>query len=404
VRRGAAHGPRSAGGSGYADADGIGASGDAGGQAARMRDVDCGVIKTRVDRADGRYLYYFSFEQQPPPVLDVRSADRGAQALELRWNPLLYEDVIVSTARQERTFLPPEEHCPLCPTARAEGFATEIPSPAFELVAFENRFPSFRPEAPAVEDESPLYRRAAARGVCEVIVYSPDHDATLATLPEAQSRHLVDVWADRYGELGARTDVKYVFIFENRGREIGVTLTHPHGQIYAFPYVPPHIQREEAAARHHQEVTGRCLLCDLVADELVHGRRIIAAMEGWVAWVPFAARVPYEVHVASAKHRASLLELSEAERTGLARIVRVVQAKYDNLWGFAMPYTMSMHQRRVDGPEPPGAHLHLEFLPPYRARDRLKYFAGVETGAGTYINDTAPEDKAQELREAPPRT
>src|SRR4029079_19102421 len=134
--------------------------------------------------------------------------------------------------------------CPLCPTASADAFATEIPSPAYEIVSFENRFPSFRPDAPDVADLSGMEKRAAARGVCEVLVYSPQHDATLASLPAEQTRHLVDVWADRYEELGRRDEVDYVFIFENRGKEIGVTLTHPHGQIYAFPFIPPRIQTE----------------------------------------------------------------------------------------------------------------------------------------------------------------
>jgi UDPglucose--hexose-1-phosphate uridylyltransferase len=265
---------------------------------------------------------------------------------------------------------------------------------------FENRFPSFRPDAPDVSDDSPLERRTAARGACEVIVYAPEHEATLASLAERQVRHLVDVWADRYAELAARPEVAYVFIFENRGREIGVTLTHPHGQIYAFPFVPPQVGREHAAAAAHQARSGRCLGCDLVAEEIEDGRRIIARDEGFVAYVPFAARLPYEVHVTATTHRESLLDLGAAERDGLARLLRVVQAKYDALWGFPMPYTMSMHQRAVDGVARPGEHLHIEFMPPYRTQNKLKYLAGVETGAGTFINDTAPEEKARELREA----
>ncbi len=357
----------------------------------------------RVERADGRYLYYYSFDQPPPTVLEVRQPARSGEPAELRWSPLFGEHVIVSTGRQERTFLPPAEYCPLCPTAAADEFATEIPSSRYEIVAFENRFPSFRPDAPEVADESALHRRARAGGVCEVLVYSPEHDATLASLAEGEMRHLVDVWVDRYAELTARDGIAYVFIFENRGREIGVTLTHPHGQIYAFPFVPPRVERERAVAAEHHAHTGRCPSCDIVAEELSHGERLIVSEGGFVAYVPFAARLPYEVHVTAAAHRPSLLELSGAERDGLARILRTVQAKYDNLWGFPMPYTMSMYQRAAGGAQP-GDHLHVEFAPPYRSRDKLKYLAGVETGAGTFINDTAPEEKARELREASPRT
>jgi UDPglucose--hexose-1-phosphate uridylyltransferase len=356
------------------------------------------VKKIRVDRADGRYLYLYAFERAMPEIAAAVEEARDGEQIELRWNALLGEWVIVSTARQGRTFLPPDEFCPLCPTVPNSGFATEIPAADFEIAVFENRWPSFRPDAPAVADVSPLERRARAAGLCEVVVYSPDHAGTLASMTPAEVRRLVDVWSDRYGELSARPEVKYVFIFENRGKEIGVTLTHPHGQVYAFPYVPPRVAREHGTAASHAEVTGRCLQCDLVAEELSHGRRIVGEARGFVAYVPFAARVPYEVHVAATAHRASLRDLGDAERDGLAAILRELQATYDALWGFAMPYTMSMHQAGAEAR--PGDHLHIEFLPPYRTRDKLKYLAGVETGAGTFINDTSPEEKAAELREA----
>ena len=362
------------------------------------------VQKLRLDRPDGRYLYLYAFDQPIPPIIDVEEQLRGDDQVELRWNPLLAEHVIVSTGRQSRTFLPPPEYCPLCPTAGPDAFATEVPATTYELAAFENRFPSFRPDAPAVENESALYRRARAAGVCEVVLYSPDHDASLATLPEAQTRHLVDVWCDRYADLAARDDVRYVFIFENRGKEIGVTLTHPHGQIYAFPFIPPKVQQEQAAAFLHFQRTGRCLQCDIVAEEIAHsarpGGRVVATEPGFIAYVPFAAHFPYEVHVAATAHRESLDDITPHERDSLARILRAVQSAYDNLWAFPMPYTMVMHQRAADAVARPSDHLHIEFTPPYRTKDKLKYLAGVETGAGTFINDTAPEEKAAELRNA----
>lgn len=360
--------------------------------------------KIRVDRADGRYLYYYAFDEPAPVILDVAEQARGQDQIELRWNALLGEYVIVSTGRQGRTFLPPDEYCPLCPTAGVDAFATELPSTSYEIAVFENRFPSFRPDAPEVAGERALHGRSSAEGVCEVVVYSPDHDATLASLEAKLTRRLVDVWADRYAELGARPEVRYVFIFENRGKEIGVTLTHPHGQIYAFSFIPPHVELEHAQSERWWIAVRRCLACELVADELASGERIVARAEGFVAYVPFAARLPYEVHIAAVAHRESLLDLTDGERDGLAELLRVVQAKYDNLWGFPMPYTMSMHQRGTDGVDRPGDHLHIEFVPPYRTKDKLKYLAGVETGAGTYINDTAPEEKAAELRASAPFT
>jgi UDPglucose--hexose-1-phosphate uridylyltransferase len=355
------------------------------------------VLKRRIDRADGRYVYLYAFDRELPAVLDVKSPPRGDEQLELRWNQLVAERVVIATGRQERTFLPSDENCPLCPTRDSGKFVSEIPARDFEIAVFENRFPSFRADSPAVQLGSPLDRRARASGVCEVIVYTPDHAATLGTLSRERARRLVDVWCDRYGELAALPDVRYVFIFENRGKEIGVTLTHPHGQIYAFPYVPPRVQREDAVAFEHHEHYRTCLICDLAGQERKAAVRVVAEAEGFVAYVPFAARVPYEVHVASVQHRASLLELTEAERDGLAGLLPRIVGAYDGLWDVDMPYTMSMHQRAT-GEAAADAHLHIEFMPMLRARGKLKYLAGVETGAGTFINDTSPEEKAAELR------
>ena len=355
--------------------------------------------RTRIERPDGRYVYFYSLGAEPQ-VSDVSAPVRKGEQIELRWNPLLDEQVIVSTARQERTFLPPPEYCPLCPTREGLHMATEIPAKDFEIAVFENRFPSFRPDAPEVSDDSPLERRARAAGVCEVVVYTPEHDATLASLDEGRLRLLVDVWADRYAELSARDDVTYVFVFENRGKEIGVTLTHPHGQIYAFPFVPPRAERERASSERFARDHGGCLMCEIVRAERARRSRIVTENDAFVAYVPFAARLPYEVHVAALAHRPSLLDLNKRERADLASMLRVVQATYDGLWRSPMPYTMSMHQRTSKGEAAVGDHLHVEFVPPCRSRDKLKYLAGVETGAGTFINDTAPEEKAAELRHA----
>lgn len=349
-------------------------------------------------RPDGRRLIYYAWQRPlPPPPEDGLAMEPGR--MELRWNALLGEWVIVATHRQGRTFLPPDEYCPLCPTAR-QDVPTDVPAPDFEIAVFENRFPSLRPGAPAPE-RSPEGLAAAAGGASEVIVYSPDHVAGLAELPEVWTRRLIDVWADRYAELGARSEVDYVFVFENRGKEIGVTLTHPHGQIYAFPYVPPRVAQERAAFEAYAAGHGgRCLLCDAAAREARDGGRVVIEGEAFVAYVPFAARWPYETHIVARAHRRSLPDLTPAERDDLARVYRGLLRAYDALWGVPMPYVMSMHQAATDGSERLADHLHIEFTPPYRARDRLKYLAGCETGAGTFINDTLPEETAAELRAA----
>ena len=359
-------------------------------------------------RGDGRALHLYAFDRPLPTITDVSKADTlDREQLELRWNALLGEWVVISTGRQERTFLPPDESCPLCPTASPDAFPTEIPAADFEIAVFDNRFPSFLTDgadaldvAPAPPPATPLDRTAPAVGACEVVVYTPEHAGSLRTMTHRQVRNLIDVWEHRYAELSARAEVRCVFIFENRGPEIGVTLTHPHGQIYAFPYIPPRIAAEHAAADRHGEA---CLVCDLVASEVADGTRLIAKSRGFVAYVPFAARVPYEVHVTATGHRATLLDLPPAERDGLAAILREVQARYDGLWDRDMPCTMSMHQAPAVGAERPGDHLHIDFMPPYRSRDKLKYLAGVETGAGSFINDTSPEEKAAELRAVDPQ-
>lgn len=355
-----------------------------------------GFEKATYRRPDGRALIYYAWERPlPPPPADALAMQPGR--MELRWNALLGEWVIVATHRQGRTFLPPDEYCPLCPTIRPD-VPTDVPAREFEIAVFENRFPSLRTGAEVEPSEAGVV--APAAGASEVIVYSPDHAAGLAELPEVWARRLVDVWADRYEELASRDDVRYVFVFENRGREIGVTLTHPHGQIYAFPYVPPRVVQEREAFRAYAaDHNGRCLLCDAAVRE-ARGQRIVIEGEAFVAYVPFAARWPYETHIVAREHRRSLLALTRAERDDLARVYRQLLRIYDALWGVTMPYVMSMHQAATDGSESAADHLHIEFTPPYRARNRLKYLAGCETGAGTFINDTLPEETAAELRAA----
>jgi UDPglucose--hexose-1-phosphate uridylyltransferase len=322
---------------------------------------------------------------------------------ELRWNPLLREWVITATHRQDRTFLPPRDFCPLCPAGRSE-VATEIDRTTYEVVVFENRFPSLRrePEVPAVEGSDITPVRPSA-GACEVVVYTPQHDATAADLSETQLERLIAVWARRTLELGAREEIDYVFVFENKGESIGVTLHHPHGQIYGYPYIPTLIEREVAAARSHEQAGSACLWCDLLRQELADGRRIVAHNRRWVASVPFFARWPYELHLLPRRHMGWLHELDDEEAGDLAGLLKVVLLKYDRLFGFSLPYIMAIHQRPTDGGQHDGYHLHIEFYPPNRTATKLKYLAGSEAGAGAFINDTLPEETARQLRELEPR-
>ena len=318
---------------------------------------------------------------------------------ERRYDPVTGEWRMFATRRQDRTFLPAEDACPLCPTKEGAP-ATEIPLPAFEVVVFENRFPSLVREPPEPDVAgSALYPVAPSTGATEVVVYSDDHHLGLAEMDVARIARIVDVWADRYSELGSRDDVAYVFVFENRGVAVGVTLHHPHGQIYAYPEIPPRARRELDVAIAHIEDFGTCVYCDVVARERADGVRVVAHNRSFLAFVPFAARFPYEVHVASVRHAASLLDLTDPERLALADIVQRVVVAYDGLFDFPLPYVMSMHQAPTDdGEHQHVSHLHLEFTPLHRTAQKLKYLAGSELGAGAFINDTAPEDTATRLR------
>jgi UDPglucose--hexose-1-phosphate uridylyltransferase len=237
-----------------------------------------------------------------------------------------------------------------------------------------------------------------SEGVCEVVLYSPNHTSTLAAEPVEQIDKLIRVWTDRFRELSAHDFVKYVFIFENKGEAIGVTLHHPHGQIYAYPFVPPRIARELDEARAHQEKTGRCLLCDIIAEERRAARRIVAENESFVACIPFFARWPYELHIYSTRHAQALPDFSRTEQRDLAELLKMVLVAFDKLFNLSFPYMMVMHQRPTDGAAYDFYHFHIEFYPPLRTATRLKYLAGSETGAGMFINDTLPEEKAAELR------
>jgi len=326
---------------------------------------------------------------------------------EMRWNPVLREWLVTATHRQDRTFLPPAGFCPLCPTIEG-GFPTEIERDHFEFVVFENKFPSLARAGSAVSEPSvltsELYPVEPSRGVCEVVLYSADHRLTLTELPEEKICQLIKVWRDRYIDLGKRPEVEYVFIFENKGEAIGVTIHHPHGQIYAFPFIPPKVVREMDSEAAHYAQTKRCLHCDIVAEELKQSTRVVAINEQYLAFVPFYARYPYEVHIYARDHVSSMADFDGQLEENLASILKTVLLKYDNLWDLSMPYMMVMHQAPTDGKTHPGSHFHIEFYPPLRTKEKLKYLAGCESGAGTFVNDTLPEDKAHELRVAKPNT
>lgn len=293
-----------------------------------------------------------------------------------RFNELRGEEVVYAVARQDRTFLPDAEHCPLCPT-RPGHPPTEIPFSSYEIVVFDNLFATF--EAP--------------QGAAEVVVYTDDHEGSFSTLAAERAEALMWVWRQRYEELAARADIDYVLIFENRGVEVGTTLHHPHGQIYGFPFLPPVVALELAADGR----LGGCATCALLARELADAERVVYENECVVAYVPFAARWPFETHVVLREHRASLVECSAGELKALASALQRLTRGFDRVFARPFPYVMVVHQAPTDGRG--DGHLHVEFYPPLRSAEKLKYLAGCEQGAGTFIMDVMPEASATILRD-----
>jgi UDPglucose--hexose-1-phosphate uridylyltransferase len=310
----------------------------------------------------------------------------------------------MATKRQGRTFLPPKDFCPLCPT-KNKKIITEIPQSSYDIVVFENKFPTFERKPDKLdffnnpENKGDFsYSKMQSRGICEVVCYTQKHDLFLEDMPVKKINDLIKVWQDRYFNLGNKSFIKYVFIFENKGKEIGVTLSHPHGQIYAFPYIPPVILGEIKSSEEFYKKNKKCLHCAIIERELNDKSRIVIKNDDFAAFIPFYAGWPYEVHIYSLRHLGSICELEDREIHSLSKTIRQLINGYNKLFSFRMPYVMVMHQRPTDGREHGYYHFHIEFYPPYRTENKLKYMAGCELGAGTFINDTLPEEKAAELR------
>ena len=368
------------------------------------------VRRTSTTLADGRELIYFD-DSQPyrsgakrRVVVDQRPLGVRTASGTIRLDALTGDWVSIAGHRQNRTFLPPAHECPLCPTGRG-SVPSEIPADDYAVVVFENRFPSFAAEStPAGSPDNPLFAQASALGRCEVVCFTSDHGASFSSLSPARARTVVDVWADRTRELSAIDAVEYVFCFENRGQEIGVTLHHPHGQIYAYPFLPVRPAQLLRQAIEHHERTGRLLGADLLAAELNSGSRVVFTGAHWTAYVPYAARWPVEVHLVPNRDVPDLVALNSAERDELAEVyvdlLRRLDHYYEEPGGapIALPYIAGWHQAPVrEGRDV--SRLHLQVMSVLRAPGRLKYLAGSESGVGAWVNDVLPEAVAARLRE-----
>ncbi|TWS26425.1 galactose-1-phosphate uridylyltransferase [Tsukamurella sputi] len=349
--------------------------------------------------ADGREILFFSSGGTPSIGVDRR--DLPARPTEpvttVRRDPTTGDSVIIAPARQERTYKPPRAMCPLCPDPA--GRSSEIPAEDYEVVVFENRFPSLA--TPAGYHAAPadvadaLQVEQPGLGRCEVVCFASDHDGSFAGLSQRHARLVIDAWSHRTAELLARTDIEEVYCFENRGEEIGVTLPHPHGQIYGYPYRTRRTASLLRTAAAHRAVTGTDLFEDVLADEIADGARILVRTEHVTAFVPYAAKWPVEAHVYPHRHVHNLSELTDAEADDLAAVYLVLLRAFDALYGAALPYIASWHQYRSGADE---GYLHAELFSIRRSADKLKYLAGSESGRDAFVTDKTPEAIAQELR------
>ncbi len=312
---------------------------------------------------------------------------------ELRYNPLTGEWIVVSTATQSRPVQPSKVECPICP-----GGVEFRDLEDYDLVSFENRYPSLSRNAPEVDGYGEPFLKRRALGVCEVVVYTSDHDSSLPKMPLDQIVKLVKMWKDRTRDLSRYDFVKYVFIFENRGKEVGASLSHPHGQIYAFPFVPKRVEVKIYAMSRWFERRKRCPICEVLKEEK---ERVVFENGTFVSLVPFYARFPYEVHIYPKRHVSTVIELTEEEERDFAEALKIVTSKYDALFDQEFPYMMMLFQAPFDYEEVSHFfHFHVEFNPPKRDKNRLKWMASVETGTWTFINPVLPEEAAEALRNA----
>lgn len=347
--------------------------------------------KTSTRLADGRELIYYDLRDDAVRgAVDRRPLEPTVTTSEIRHDDLLGDAVAIASHRQGRTYHPPADECPLCPSQGER--LSEIPDSSYDVVVFENRFPSL----------------AGDSGRCEVVCFTPDHHASFADLSEEQARLVLDAWTDRTSELSHLPSVEQVFCFENRGAEIGVTLGHPHGQIYAYPFTTPRTALMLRQVASHKEASGGENLFDAVLERELAGERVVLEGEHWVAFVPYAAHWPYEVHLYPKRRVPDLLALEEGARTEFPQVYLELLRRFDRIFGDGeppTPYIAAWHQApfgrlaEFDGVNRDDYALHLELFTIRRTSGKLKYLAGSESGMSVFINDVPPERAAERLRE-----
>jgi UDPglucose--hexose-1-phosphate uridylyltransferase len=350
-------------------------------------------MSTRTTLADGRELLFFSLPgHTPAPVVDRRPLPPWEPGQsQLRFDQTTGQWVIVAARRQDRTYKPPPDQCPLCPGPT--GLTTEVPAPDYDVVVFENRFPSLS-GAGAVASVPDGFVPVPGVGRCEVICFSSNHTGSFCELSQPHARLVVDAWRHRTAALLATPGVEQVFCFENRGEEIGVTLAHPHGQIYGYSFLTPRTAAMMEQARKHR---GGNLFADLLASEIADGSRIVARTDLFTAFVPFAARWPVEVHIYPNRFVRNLIDLSDAELDGFAQIYLDVLQRFDRMYSGPLPYISALHQYS-DTDSLREGYFHVELMSIRRSAGALKYLAASESAMDAFISDVMPEAVAERLR------
>jgi len=351
--------------------------------------------------ADGRELLFFSLPgHTPAPVADRRPLpQREPGQSQLRLDGQTGRWVTIAPGRQDRTHLPDVADCPLCPDP--SGLTTEVPAADYDVVVFENRFPSFAGatvDPRAAGDD--LFVSAAGSGRCEMICFASNHFGSFADLEHFHARLVVDAWRHRSANLMTRPGIAQVFCFENRGEEIGVTLTHPHGQIYGYPFIPPRTVEMLRQADLHRKAHGRNLFADILAYEVSDGRRVIARTEFFTAFVPFAARWPVEVHIYPNRFVSNLIELDDAELDDFTRMYLDILQRFDRLYSAPLPYMSALHQY-TDSQAQRDGYFHVELMSIRRTATKVKYLAASESAMDAFISDVTPESVAARLRDLP---
>ncbi|MFP1152597.1 galactose-1-phosphate uridylyltransferase [Mycobacterium sherrisii] len=353
---------------------------------------------TRAKLADGRDLLFFALPgHRPAPVADRRPLPpRQPEQSQLRFDRTTGQWVIVAALRQDRTYKPPPDQCPLCPGPT--GLTSEVPAKDYDVVVFENRFPSLSGVGrPLGAPSGAGFTAVPGHGRTEVICFSSNHTGSFAQLPPAHARLVVDAWRHRTAELMATPGIEQVFCFENRGEEIGVTLTHPHGQIYGYPYLTPRTAAMLGQADAHRKSHGDNLFASLLAAEVADGSRIVTRNELFTAFVPFAARWPVEVHIYPNRFVRNLIELNGAELDAFAKLYLDVLGRFDRMYSAPLPYISALHQF-ADARAQAEGYFHVELMSIRRSSTKLKYLAASESAMDAFISDVTPESVAERLR------